>query len=98
MSTVKYDKHGNLSYYEKDNGDWVKWVRDEHGFPLSSQYSNGFWCKFKYEYGHPGKHTHYIDSAGYVEKRKYDSRGNCALIQKSHDDDEWECTLMNDFG
>jgi hypothetical protein len=48
----KYDKNGNVVYYEYLDGDYIKREYDENSKIICVEYSNQTWEKFEYnEYG-----------------------------------------------
>ena len=89
-----YDDSGNLIYYEKSDGYWEKWERNEKGKIVFYTTVNNYWEKNKYD--ESGNEIYHEDSGGYWIKRWYDEKGNFIYFEDS--DGNWNRMEYNEIG
>ena len=58
------DSKGNLIYYERKDGYWARWERNEKGFFIHAENFTGLWAKWEYDL--VGNEIYYENSIGKI--------------------------------
>jgi len=74
------DSKGNLIYYERKDGYWARWKRNDYGSTIFYENSDNFWERW--EYNSEGKEIYYKNSEGKI----HDWRTNTEPLQVSDND------------
>ena len=75
------DSKGNLIYFEKSNGFWVKYEYDAQGEEIYYENSDNFWVKR--EFDSQGRVICHKNSDNFWAKYEYDSKGNQIYYENS---------------